>query len=112
MATILRDKLTNRYGLTRHEGIEYACSCFASGTDEKGNQKIMAERWQHEKDCSVFNPKIWTENQKPCDCPNGSTINSDGSLTIQPYEHGTACEIRRKSNRESVEINPFYGGYI
>jgi hypothetical protein len=104
-----RESKTNRYGLVRQEGVDYACDCFASGTDEKGNKKVMAFRWNHKNNCSVFKRKTWKE--KVCDCDKGSTINPDGSITVHGVNHDLACPIRKKTNKQSVEIHPFFGGY-
>jgi hypothetical protein len=106
---IILDK-PNRYGLIRLEGVEYACDCFASGTDPKGNKVVKAERWQHERNCSRFVKKVWRE--PVCDCVEGSTINSDGSITVHPFGHDLKCPIRKKFAKDSVAINPFFGGYV
>jgi hypothetical protein len=106
-----RESKQNRYGLVRHEGVEYACDCSASGTNTKGDKVVIAERWNHETNCSLLKHRIWNEDQKPCDCPNGSTINSHGTIIIHLDNHKRDCPIRKKAAKESIEQNAFFGGY-
>ena len=99
----------NRYGLVRLEGVDYACDCLASGTDTKGNKIVKSDRWAHERTCSLFKRKAWSEYI--CDCREGSTINNDGSITVHP-SHARECPIFSKLVKDSVAINPFFGGYV
>lgn len=95
------------YGLKRFEGVEYPCDCYASGTNEKGQIVIIEGIRKHDPKCSLFrkNKAGWSE--PVCDCPNGSTVNDDGSLSIHdPTMHDRICKIRKNFSKYSTTIDP------
>jgi hypothetical protein len=91
-------KLPNKFGLVRHEGIEYFCDCAASGSDAKGNKWVIPEKWKH----TCYYAYHGT-SEKTCECPNGSRINPDGTLTVT-WDHASDCPVLEKLRKESERV--------
>lgn len=98
-------KLSNKYGLIRHEGVEYVCDCFGSGSDEKGNRWIL-EKSKHALSCKLSQKGKKISDEPLCDCPSlekdkdGNPLpqkdkHGNYKIIFRPEKHEQGCHIRR-----------------